>query len=115
MIAYARQNLYVIKTLKEFQYVDEEGKDQGVNVREKSKALASLLADDERLQNERKARFALRDRMTPANSNSKTDAYRPRTEYEEEHQVERAIEESRRMALEQERRIREKDREDAEL
>ncbi len=28
VIAYAKQNLYVIKTLKEFQFIDEEGKDQ---------------------------------------------------------------------------------------
>lgn len=28
VIAYAKQNLYIIKTLKEFQFVDEEGKDQ---------------------------------------------------------------------------------------
>lgn len=25
------ENLYIVKTLKEFQYVDEEGKDQGAN------------------------------------------------------------------------------------
>jgi epsin len=28
VIAYAKQNLYVIKTLKEFQFIDDEGKDQ---------------------------------------------------------------------------------------
>jgi len=27
-VAYAKQNLYVIKTLKEFQYIDEDGRDQ---------------------------------------------------------------------------------------
>lgn len=26
-----RENLYIIKTLKEFQYIDEEGRDQGAN------------------------------------------------------------------------------------
>ncbi len=30
-MSYAKENFYVIKTLKEFQYVDEEGKDQGAN------------------------------------------------------------------------------------
>ncbi|KAJ3019650.1 hypothetical protein NUW54_g28 [Trametes sanguinea] len=29
VVVYFRDNLYVIKTLKEFQYIDEEGKDQG--------------------------------------------------------------------------------------
>lgn len=31
IMSYAKENFYVIKTLKEFQYVDEEGKDQGAN------------------------------------------------------------------------------------
>jgi hypothetical protein len=30
-VIYFRDNLYVVKTLKEFQYVDEYGKDQGAN------------------------------------------------------------------------------------
>jgi epsin len=31
VVDYARQNLHVIRTLKEFQHVDDEGKDQGAN------------------------------------------------------------------------------------
>lgn len=31
IMSYAKENFYVIKTLKEFQYVDEDGKDQGAN------------------------------------------------------------------------------------
>ena len=31
VISYARENLYVIKTLKEFQYIDDDGRDQGAN------------------------------------------------------------------------------------
>ncbi len=31
VIAYSKENLYVIKTLKEFQYIDEDGRDQGAN------------------------------------------------------------------------------------
>lgn len=59
-----RENIFAIQTLKDFQYV-EEGKDHGMNVREKAKQLVSLLKDDERLKNERakalkaKERFAL--------------------------------------------------------
>lgn len=58
-----KENIYAIQTLKDFQYM-EEGKDQGLNVREKAKQLANLLKDDERLKNERaralkaKQRFA---------------------------------------------------------
>jgi epsin len=31
VIAYTKENLYVVKTLKEFQYIDDEGRDQGIN------------------------------------------------------------------------------------
>ncbi|NP_001399312.1 epsin-1 isoform 20 [Mus musculus] len=44
---------HVYKTLKDFQYVDRDGKDQGVNVREKAKQLVALLRDEDRLREER--------------------------------------------------------------
>jgi epsin len=31
VVAYTKENLYVVKTLKEFQYIDDEGRDQGIN------------------------------------------------------------------------------------
>lgn len=31
VVRYAKENMHVIKTLKEFMHVDEQGKDQGVN------------------------------------------------------------------------------------
>lgn len=58
-----KENIFAIQTLKDFQFV-EENKDQGLNVREKAKAMVALLKDDERLKNERiralkaKERFA---------------------------------------------------------
>ncbi|RKO83079.1 hypothetical protein BDK51DRAFT_8644, partial [Blyttiomyces helicus] len=61
VISYAKENLYVIKTLKEFQYIDDEGKDQGANVRHKCKELTALLADVNRLLEERKTRGGRRD------------------------------------------------------
>ncbi|KAJ7057781.1 ENTH-domain-containing protein [Mycena amicta] len=63
VIIYFKDNLYVIKTLKEFQYIDEEGKDQGGNVRAKAKDITSLLQDEARLRNERRARASMRERM----------------------------------------------------
>ncbi|CAJ0933925.1 unnamed protein product, partial [Mesorhabditis belari] len=52
-----RENIYSIETLKDFQHV-EDYRDQGLNIREKAKQMAALLADDERLKNER-TRFML--------------------------------------------------------
>ncbi|XP_075435936.1 epsin-3 isoform X1 [Ascaphus truei] len=48
-----QENLITVQTLKDFQFVDREGKDQGINVREKAKQIVSLLKDGERLKQER--------------------------------------------------------------
>jgi epsin len=63
VVVYFRDNIYIIKTLKEFQYIDEYGKDQGANVRQKAKDITNLLMDESRLRQERLARANMRDRM----------------------------------------------------
>ena len=63
VVIYFRDNIYIIKTLKEFQFVDEEGKDQGANVRQKAKDITNLLQDESRLRHERRDRAQMRDRM----------------------------------------------------
>lgn len=70
-----KENIFAIQTLKDFQYV-EDNKDQGMNVREKSKQLVSLLKDDERLRAERmralkaKERFAQNTNLAGATATS---------------------------------------------
>lgn len=63
VVMYFRDNIYVVKTLKEFVYVDEEGKDVGANVRHKAKDITNLLQDEDRLRNERRSRGVMRERM----------------------------------------------------
>ena len=63
VVMYFRDNIYIIKTLREFQYVDEEGKDQGANVRQKAKEITNLLTDEGSLRVARQARADMRDRM----------------------------------------------------
>ncbi|XP_066432696.1 epsin-2 isoform X2 [Eleutherodactylus coqui] len=58
-----KENIFAIQTLKDFQYIDRDGKDQGINVREKSKQLVSLLKDDERLKGERAQALKTKERM----------------------------------------------------
>ena len=82
VVIYFRDNIYIIKTLKEFQFVDEEGKDQGANVRQKAKDITNLLQDESRLRHERRDRAQMRDRMV-----------RGRREGEEEVEDEGAMEE----------------------
>ncbi|XP_051571332.1 epsin-2-like isoform X3 [Myxocyprinus asiaticus] len=58
-----KENIFAIQTLKDFQYIDRDGKDQGINVREKSKQLVVLLKDDERLKGERSQALKTKERM----------------------------------------------------
>ncbi|XP_077172264.1 epsin-2 [Paroedura picta] len=58
-----KENIFAIQTLKDFQYVDRDGKDQGINVREKSKQLVSLLKDDDRLKADRAQALKTKERM----------------------------------------------------
>lgn len=57
-----KENIFAVQTLREFQYL-EEGKDQGIHVREKAKQLVQLLKDDERLKNERTKAIKAKERF----------------------------------------------------
>lgn len=50
----ARGHLSLLKMLRQFHFIDQNGKDQGINVRNRSKELAELLSDVERIRSERK-------------------------------------------------------------
>lgn len=50
----ARSHLTLLKMLRQFHFIDQNGKDQGVNVRNRAKELAELLGDVERIRAERK-------------------------------------------------------------
>lgn len=54
VIDYARSHVGVIQMLKNFHFVDANGKDQGVNVRNRAKELNDLLKDVARIRAERK-------------------------------------------------------------
>ncbi|MCJ1402250.1 hypothetical protein MMC11_005470 [Xylographa trunciseda] len=80
VVTWARKNIYVIKTLREFQYVDDDGHDVGLNgmlmmdvfsvhclqilVRVSAKELTSLIMDEERLRTERQDRKTWKSRVT---------------------------------------------------
>ena len=50
----ARSHLSLLKILRQFQFIDQNGKDQGINVRNRAKELAELLSDVDRIRSERK-------------------------------------------------------------
>ncbi|KAH8166983.1 hypothetical protein CIB48_g1276 [Xylaria polymorpha] len=50
----ARGHITLLKMLRQFHFIDQNGKDQGINVRNRAKELADLLGDVERIRAERK-------------------------------------------------------------
>ncbi|KAJ7644679.1 hypothetical protein FB45DRAFT_898450 [Roridomyces roridus] len=50
----ARSHVSTIKMLRNFHYIDDKGKDEGVNVRNRSRELVELLSDVEKIRGERR-------------------------------------------------------------
>jgi len=67
-----KENIFAIQTLKDFQFIDDN-KDQGLNVREKAKALVSLLKDDEKLKNERVRALKAKERFAQSTAGIGSD------------------------------------------
>ncbi|KAF3687365.1 Epsin-2 EPS-15-interacting protein 2 Intersectin-EH-binding protein 2 [Channa argus] len=63
-----RENAFTIQTLRDFQYIDRDGRDQGANVREKARQLVCLLRDEERLRQERSQALKTKERMAGGGS-----------------------------------------------
>lgn len=128
VVLWAKDNIYIIKTLREFQYIDDAGLDQGANIRARAKSLTSLLLDDDRLRRERRERrkgngprrgraynsefddldSPSQDRFSRNSRNSsrqRRPSTRPPNDPEDE-EIRRALEESRLTAEEEERRRR---------
>lgn len=60
----ARSHLTLLKMLRQFHFIDQNGKDQGLNVRNRAKELAELLSDVERIRAERKKARTTRNKYT---------------------------------------------------
>ncbi|XP_028267836.1 epsin-3 isoform X2 [Parambassis ranga] len=63
-----RENIHTIQTLRDFQYIDRDGRDQGINVREKAKQLVVLLRDEAKLKKERSQALKTKTRMAGVTS-----------------------------------------------
>lgn len=122
-VLWAKDNLYIIKTLREFIHFDDAGNDQGALIRVKAKELVSLLQDDERLKQER-AIAARRgggvdnDDLSESNARERRrprlDTNRSRRNEPYDADLQKALELSKLTAEEEERRKRQ-DEEDPDL
>nr|AZA15239.1 clathrin interactor 1 [Anisakis pegreffii] len=54
VVGSARDHIFEMRSLENYKYVDERGKDQGLNVRHRAKLLIELIQDDEQLRMARK-------------------------------------------------------------
>ncbi|EPX73691.1 epsin [Schizosaccharomyces octosporus yFS286] len=68
VVRWAKDNIYIITTLREFVFVDEHGHDQGQNVRSKAKEISALLSDDESLREARRNRDVMQSRFRNGSS-----------------------------------------------
>ncbi|KAI4179853.1 MAG: hypothetical protein LQ346_007101 [Caloplaca aetnensis] len=59
----ARSHMSLLKMLRQFHFIDPNGKDQGLNVRNRSKELTELLSDVDRIRGERKKARANRNKF----------------------------------------------------
>ena len=60
----ARGHISLLKMLRQFHFIDQNGKDQGLNVRNRAKELADLLSDVDRIRTERKKARATKNKYT---------------------------------------------------
>ncbi|EPQ66417.1 Bgt-5238 [Blumeria graminis f. sp. tritici] len=121
VVTWAHKNIYIIKTLREFQYVDEDGRDVGQNVRVSAKELTSLILDEDRLRGERSDRRNWKSRVTgieefgPSHDDSmrRSRNYRAQRADEEDAEYKLAIEASK-YQEEEDRKRRQSQREEPE-
>lgn len=114
---YFRDNIYIIKTLTEFQHTDDSGRDVGQDVRVRARELSRLLADDKSLAETRRRRKQMHDRMAgrrvneSGNEEQETEKKRslpPRKlPSQEEQDVQRALKLSEQEEAERRRRLKE--------
>ncbi|KAM9413136.1 clathrin interactor 1-like [Salvelinus alpinus] len=70
VVTSAREHIYDLRSLESYHFVDENGKDQGVNVRQKVKEMVDLIQDDDRLREERKKAKKNKDKYIGVSSDS---------------------------------------------
>lgn len=107
-VLWLKDNLYIIKTLREFVHFDETNNDQGAIIRVKAKELVLLLRDDERLTRERQMARANNGRNS-ARREQNQERERERRAEPYDADLQRALELSRETAEEERARARPND------
>ena len=70
VVTSTREHTYDMKSLRNYHFIDENGKDQGVNVRQKAKELIEFAHDDDRLRDERRKSRKTKDKFVSISSDT---------------------------------------------
>lgn len=54
VVTSSREHIYDLRSLENYKFTDENGKDQGINVQHKVRELIDFIQDDDKLREERK-------------------------------------------------------------
>lgn len=54
VVTSSREHIYDLRSLENYTFTDENGRDQGINVRHKVRELIDFIQDDDKLRDERK-------------------------------------------------------------
>ncbi|KAJ8406054.1 hypothetical protein AAFF_G00309420 [Aldrovandia affinis] len=70
VVTSTREHIYDLRSIESYHYIDENGKDQGINVRQKVKEMVDFVQDDDRLREERKKAKKNKDKYIGVSSDS---------------------------------------------
>uniref|UniRef100_A0A8C2ZSH2 Clathrin interactor 1b n=1 Tax=Cyclopterus lumpus TaxID=8103 RepID=A0A8C2ZSH2_CYCLU len=70
VVTSAREHIYDLRSLENYPFIDENGKDQGINVRQKVKEMVEFIQDDDRLREERKKAKKNKDKYIGVSSDT---------------------------------------------
>lgn len=70
VVTSSREHIYDLRSLENYTFIDENFKDQGVNVRHKVRELIDFIQDDDKLRDERKKAKKNKDKYVGMSSNA---------------------------------------------
>merc|ERR550519_1052252 len=70
VVTSAREHIYDLRSLENYTFVDDNGKDQGINIRHKVTDMIDFIQDDDRLREERKKAKKNKDKYIGMSSDS---------------------------------------------
>ncbi|KAK6621985.1 hypothetical protein RUM44_001792 [Polyplax serrata] len=70
VVSSSREHIYDLRSLENYTFLDEYGKDQGINIRHKVRELIDFIQDDDRLREERKKAKKNKDKYVGLSSDA---------------------------------------------